>query len=143
MKNVMKGKTKSRRHELFLDKRERERCNGSETSRLYQLSNPGYLGGGGEKDTIVIKQLIETVFIKYFDQADSKLQKLGQKIAFVYTSCVLFPETFIHQLEVIHNKPNIQTKSTDLSSFRCQARTGRKRSYPSWKWLWTSRSGRG
>jgi len=100
MKNVMKGKKKSRRHELFLDKRERERCNGSETSRLYQLSNPGYLGGGGEKDTIVIKQLIETVFIKYFDQADSKLQKLGQKIAFVYTSCVLFPETFIHQLEM-------------------------------------------
>ena len=107
MKNVMKGKTKSRRHELFLDKRERERCNGSETSRLYQLSNPGYLGGGGEKDTIVIKQLIETVFIKYFDQADSKLQKLGQEIAVRYTSCVLFPETFIHQLEVIHNKPNM------------------------------------
>ena len=100
MKDVMKGKRKSRRHELFLDKRERERCNGSETSRLYQLSNPGYLGGGGEKDTIVIKQLIETVFIKYFDQADFKLQQLGQKIAFVYTSCVLFPETFIHQLEV-------------------------------------------
>ena len=101
MKNVMKGRTKSRRHELFL---EREPCNGSETSRL---SNPGYLDGGGEKDTIVFKQLIETVFIKYFDQADSKLQKLGQEIAVGYTSCVLFPETFIHQLEVIHNKPNM------------------------------------
>ena len=100
MKNVMRGKTKSRRHELFLDKRERERCSGNETSRLYQLSNPGYLGGGGEKDTIVIKQLIETVFVKYFHQADSELKKLGPKIAFVYTSCVLFPETFIHQLEV-------------------------------------------
>ena len=110
MKNVMRGKTKSRRHELFLDKRERERCSGNETSRLYQLSNPGYLGGGGEKDTIVIKQLIETVFVKYFSHADPKLKKLGHKIAFVYTSCVLFPETFIHQLEVIHNQPNFYTK---------------------------------
>ena len=100
MKNVMNGRRNSLRHELFLDKRERERCSGNETSRLYQLSNPGYLGGGGEKDTIVIKQLIETVFVKYFNQADSKLKKLGHKIAFDYTSCVLFPETFIHQLQV-------------------------------------------
>ena len=101
MKSVMRGKRKSRRHELFLDKRERERCSGNETSRLYQLSNPGFLGGGGEKDTIVIMQLIDTVFAKFFQIADPQLKKLGVKIAFVYTSCVLFPETIIHNHQVL------------------------------------------
>ena len=96
----MSNKTKSRRHDLFLDKKERERCSGSETSRLYQLSNPGFLGGGGEKDTVVIKQLIDTVFMKYFHEADPRLRRIGDSKAFIYTSCVLFPETFIHQLKV-------------------------------------------
>ena len=100
MRNVMSNKTKSRRHDLFLDKKERERCSGSETSRLYQLSNPGFLGGGGEKDTVVIKQLIDTVFMKYFHEADPRLRRIGNSKAFIYTSCVLFPETFIHQLKV-------------------------------------------
>merc|ERR1719308_17723 len=97
MVNVMKGKVDSRRHQLFLDKKEREQCNGNETSKLYQMSNPGFLGGGGEKDTMVIKELIETVFNRHFHEADPKLQDLGKSSAFVYTNCVLFPETFIHQ----------------------------------------------
>jgi len=100
MKKVMKGVVKSRRHDLFLDKRERDQCSGSETSRLYQLSNPGFLGGGGEKDTVVIKHLIDKVFMEYFHEADTKLMELGNGTAFVYTSCVLFPETFIHQHQV-------------------------------------------
>ena len=100
MTKVMKGVVKSRRHDLFLDKRERDQCSGSETSRLYQLSNPGFLGGGGEKDTVVIKHLIDRVFMVNFHLADSKLRDLGISSAFVYTSCVLFPETFIHQHQV-------------------------------------------
>eukprot|EP00092_Neocalanus_flemingeri_P007418 GFUD01008011.1.p1 GENE.GFUD01008011.1~~GFUD01008011.1.p1 ORF type:complete len:2535 (+),score=676.26 GFUD01008011.1:509-8113(+) len=100
MVKVMKGVVKSRRHDLFLDKRERDQCSGSETSRLYQLSNPGFLGGGGEKDTVVIKHLIDRVFMVNFQQADHKLKELGAGSAFVYTSCVLFPETFIHQHQV-------------------------------------------
>ena len=100
MRRVMKARTASRRHNLFLDKKERERCSGSETSRLYQLSNPGFLGGGGEKDTVVIRQLIDTVFNVNFHEADPKLRELGIDSAFVYTSCVLFPETFIHQHQV-------------------------------------------
>ena len=68
MKKVMMGTIKSRRHNLFLNRRERERCSGSETSLLYQLSNPGFLGGNGVKDTIVINQLKKEVFIKYFEQ---------------------------------------------------------------------------
>ena len=68
----MKAKTASRRHNLFLDKKERERCSGSETSRLYQLSNPGFLGGGGEKDTVVIRQLIDKVFNKYFHEVSTQ-----------------------------------------------------------------------
>ena len=83
-----------------LDNKEWERCSASETSRLYQLSNPGFLGGGGEKDTVVIKQLIDTVFMKYFHEADPRLRRIGDSKAFIYTSCVLFPETFIHQLKV-------------------------------------------
>ena len=82
----MSNKTKSRRHDLFLDKKERERCSGSETSRLYQLSNPGFLGGGGEKDTVVIKQLIDMVFMKYFHLADPR-QMIGDSKAFIYQLC--------------------------------------------------------
>jgi len=97
MKKVMRGVVKSRRHDLFLDKREREQCSGSETSRLYQLSNPGFLGGGGEKDTAVITHLRDRVFMEYFEKADPKLRELGIGSAFLYANCVLFPETFIHQ----------------------------------------------
>ena len=100
MIKVMRGVVKSRRHDLFLDKRESDKCSGNETSRLYQLSNPGFLGGGGEKDTLVIKQLNDRVFMMNFHQADAKLKELGISSAFVYTSCVLFPETFIHQHQV-------------------------------------------
>jgi len=100
MVKVMKGVVKSRRHDLFLDKREREQCSGSETSRLYQLSNPGFLGGGGEKDTVVITHLRDMVFMEYFNQADPKLVELGIGSAFLYANCVLFPETFIHQHQV-------------------------------------------
>ena len=100
MVKIMKGIVKSRRHELFLDKRERDQCSGSETSRLYQLSNPGFLGGGGEKDTVVIKHLIDRVFMIHFHDSDPRLKELGSGSAFVYTSCVLFPETFIHQHQV-------------------------------------------
>ena len=105
MVKVMRGVVKSRRHDLFLDKRERDQCSGSETSRLYQLSNPGFLGGGGQKDTVVIKHLIDRVFMVHFKQAEQKLKELGTGSAFVYTSCVLFPETFIHQHQVVHTPP--------------------------------------
>ena len=74
MIKVMRGVVKSRRHDLFLDKRERDQCSGSETSRLYQLSNPGFLGGGQEKDTVVIKQLKDRVFMINFHPADTKLK---------------------------------------------------------------------
>ena len=82
MRRVMRAKTASRRHNLFLDKKERERCSGSETSRLYQLSNPGFLGGGGEKDTVVIRQLIDKVFNKYFHEV-------------AQTSVTIFPIHFL------------------------------------------------
>ena len=35
VRNVMSNKTRSRRHNLFLDNKERERCSSSETFRLY------------------------------------------------------------------------------------------------------------
>lgn len=100
MIRVMQGKVRSRRHDLFLDRRERERCSGSETSRLYQLSNPGFLGGGGETDTAVIKQLIDRVFHPNHPTAEARLREVDGQAAFVYASCVLFPETFIHQHQV-------------------------------------------
>ena len=99
MERVMKGICKSRRHTLFMDRRERLRCSGSDTSRLYQLSNPGFIGGGGEVDTAVIKQL-EKVFLEHLPKAQKELQEVcaaNSKMVFVYVSCVLFPETFIHQ----------------------------------------------
>ena len=63
---VMSGRYRSRRHELFLKKREREQCNGSRTSDLYQLSNPGFLGGGGEKDSAVLRQLLDIFLVRRF-----------------------------------------------------------------------------
>merc|ERR1719378_891040 len=69
----------------------REQCSGNQTSALYQMSNPGFLGGGGEKDTMIIKLLMDTVFNEYFNEADPKLKVLGKKSsAFVYTNCVFF-----------------------------------------------------
>ena len=102
MIQVMKGQMKSKRHQLFLVRKERERCSGSETSRLYQLSNPGYLGGGGVKDTSVIQYLMDEIYRVNLQQADPKLRMLrgAEEMAFSYCSCVLFPETFIHQHEV-------------------------------------------
>ena len=58
----MVGNLKSKRHDLFLVKKEREQCSGRKTSTLYQLSNPGFLGGSGDQDTNIIKLIEETVF---------------------------------------------------------------------------------
>ena len=69
-------------------------------NRLYQHCNPGFLGGGGEKDKTVIKHLRDMVFMKYFDETDPKLIDLGIGSAFLHASCVLFPKTFIHQHKV-------------------------------------------
>ena len=77
----MKGICKSSRHTLFLDRHEKPRCSGSHTSRLYQLSNPCFLGGGGEVDTAVIKQL-EKVFLEH-------LSKVQKGLKHVCTSCNL------------------------------------------------------
>jgi len=58
MINVMSGRQTSCRHKLFLEKQEREQCNSSQTSVLYQLSNPGFLGGSGIEDSAVLNQLL-------------------------------------------------------------------------------------
>ena len=68
LRKVMEGTFWSKRHNLFLDKKERETCSANDTSRLHQLSNPSFLGGYGKKDSIVINELMEKVFNKYFDE---------------------------------------------------------------------------
>ena len=45
----------------------------------------------------VIKYLMDKVFKKNFKKADPALRALGSEVAFLYSSCVLFPETFIQQ----------------------------------------------
>ena len=68
LRKVMEGSVQSKRHKLFLDRRERECCSGIEilSSRLYQLSNPGFLG---DQDwSIVVSELMENVFKKYLDE---------------------------------------------------------------------------
>ena len=44
-----------------------------------------------------------------FNKAERKLQKMGLSMAFVYTTCVLFPETFIHKHEVSYPETNTGT----------------------------------
>ena len=67
LRKVMQGTVKSKRHNLFLNKREREACSAGDISRLYKLSNQGFLGDDG-KDSIVINELMENVYKKYFDE---------------------------------------------------------------------------
>ena len=74
MVKIMKGATSSTRHELFMIKRERNQCSGSEISRLHQLSNPCFLDGDGEKDLRVIKYLIDHVFVTAQQQPQPQQQ---------------------------------------------------------------------
>ena len=105
MKNVLMVKTKSRRHELFLDKKEWE-CStsiGVRNSRLIQLINPYVVIELG----LIGAKLEETVFLKFLRQADPQLKKvaniLGDHMPMKYSLYVLVPETFIHKLEVIYH----------------------------------------
>ena len=68
LRKVMEGKVRSKRHSLFFNKKQRESCSANDTSLLHQLSNPSFLGGYGKKDSIVINELMEKVFNKYFDE---------------------------------------------------------------------------
>jgi len=78
MLEVMSGRYASRRHELFLNKKEREQCSGLRTSDLHQLSNPGFLGGGGEKDSAVLRQLMD--FFKVLFPPSTSVQNPDPKL---------------------------------------------------------------
>ena len=67
----------------------------------FLLPRDPFAGGGGDQDSAVIKHLIDNVFETNFCTADHRLRQLGRKTGFVYSSCVLFPETFIHYLEEV------------------------------------------
>ena len=62
MKEIMKSSFKSRRHDLFLVRKEREQCNGMKMSTLHRLSNPSFLGGNFEQDSTIINLITQTVF---------------------------------------------------------------------------------
>lgn len=99
--SIMKSETPSTRHKLFFNKKERNGSSATNLSKLHMMSNPGFIDGGGEIDMQVINQLIEKVFNKHFFKADPRLIRLGIDVGFLYTSCVLFPETCIlHQQTV-------------------------------------------
>ena len=78
LRKVMEGRVRSRRHSLFFNKRERESCSGTNTSRLYHLSNAGFLGGYGQKDSIVINELMK-VFNAYFDEVSGAVRTTSSK----------------------------------------------------------------
>ena len=108
MKNVLMAKTKSRRHDLFLDKKEWQWSASSsrvKNSRLSQLMNL-YLVEE-HHGTAIGFALGETVFLKFLSQADPQLRKvvtdLGKQMPVMYSLYVLFPETLIHKLEVIYH----------------------------------------
>ena len=103
MKNVWMGKTKSRRHDLFLNNDEWEWSSYPGINcRLGQLMNP-YLED--EQQGIAIK-LGKTVFPKLFPQTNPQLLKVASKLGAIpnmyalYAHYVLAPETIIHKLEV-------------------------------------------
>ena len=116
MIKIMAGTTTSKRNTLFLNRKEREGCSGDEVSRLYQLSNPGFLGGGSETDTAVIKRIISEVLYPNIHLARPDLSEVlankPKETAFAYASCVLF-------------------QNLSSSSNKCRARPDRRPSFPS------------
>ena len=90
LRKVMEGTVRSRRHNMFFNKRQREACSASEPSALYQLSNPGFLGGYGKKDSIVISELMENVFHKYFHEVSVVVRITGSSAIIIFP-CRLTP----------------------------------------------------
>ena len=72
LRKVMEGSVRSRRHNLFLNKRERDSCSATNPSTLFLLSNAGFLEKTPGKDRLVINELIDNVFHKYFDEVRSE-----------------------------------------------------------------------
>ena len=106
MEGIMRGDFASHRHDLFLERKEREQCSGFRLSRLHRLSNPGYLGSGGDIDRADIDRAVIAWLIKVLEAnlntAERNLQMIMDKsIVFTYATAVLFPETFIHQQEAL------------------------------------------
>merc|ERR1719186_909754 len=98
---VMKGELKSRRHELFMERKEREQAGIIRTSKLYVLSNPAFMGNStGERDSEIIHYLIDDVFNLHFHESDARLREIGLNEGFTYATTVLFPEMFLNQHQV-------------------------------------------
>ena len=103
MKNVWMGKTKSRRHALFLNNGWWEWSSYPGINcRLGQLMNPNL---EEEQKRIAIK-LGKTEFPKLLPQTNPQLLKVASKLGAMhnmyalYAHYVLVPETIIHKLEV-------------------------------------------
>ena len=100
MMQVMSGNFFSKRHLLFLDKKERDNCSANMISELYHLSNPGFLGDCGVED-IGINKYLEHIFEQRFDCADPRLRLLNRRgIANSYILCVLLPEALIYRYQL-------------------------------------------
>ena len=100
MARVMSGEFYSRRHVLFLDKKERDNCSAGTISELYRLSNPGFLGECGVEG-VSIDRYLEQVFERNFDYADPRLRLLNQNdIVTNYVMCVLMPEALIYKYQL-------------------------------------------
>ena len=97
----MKGQLKSRRHNLFMDRKEREQAGIIRTSKLYVLSNPAFMGNStGERDSEIIHYLIDDVFNLHFHESETRLREIGLNEGFTYATTVLFPEMFLNQHQV-------------------------------------------
>ena len=90
MRKVMGGTVRTKRHNMFFNKRERESCSATNPSPLSLLSNPGFLGGYGKKDDIVINELMENVFHKYFDEVSVVVRITGSSATIIFP-CRLTP----------------------------------------------------
>ena len=100
MMQVMSGNFFSKRHLLFLDRKERDNCSANMISELYHLSNPGFLGDCGVED-IGIHKYLEHIFEQRFDCADPELRLLNRSgITTSYVLCVMLPEALIYRYQL-------------------------------------------
>ena len=89
---IMKGKTPSKRHQIFLQ--------GSKSlMTLYEACNPGYFGSDSMSVDYLLKKL-QHMFLNNFSKASAKLKKFGKHNA-TYSVTVMVAEAIIWQHQML------------------------------------------
>jgi len=103
MRAITRGEFESTRHELFFDRKEREQCNGQNSSNLNNMANGSFFREFDEMETKILAQIKEQVVEPMIKDctADHRLIVLfkGKDLGSSYTHLVLCPDIFVYLYE--------------------------------------------